>query len=729
MFTKLIKSLYYLFCIICMMPCYGSDTKDEASYEYLKNLDIEALMGVEITLDEVFDVFDGLVKAKKVTVATGAEQSTTRAPAITTVITAQDIEASGARDLDEVLETVPGLHVSRSVRLYAPIYTIRGIYTLNNPEVLMLINGIPLTALRSGDRGLAWASMPLNMISRIEIIRGPGSAIYGADALAGVINIITKTKGDIRGTEVGARIGHFDTYEAWVLHSNTWKGIDIVASLEYQITDGQKNILSEDAQTQYDKLFKTHASLAPGPVSTGVDRMDTRIDIKKGAWQVRAGHQGRYRLGLGGGLNQALASEESYVTGERTNADITYHHPKWALHWDITTQLSYLNLQFQFINNRVFPRGAFGGTYPDGFIGNPGGSEHHTRFDTFAFYSGFQKHLARLGIGYHNGEQYQAPESKNFGTDPATGLPLPPGSPVIDVSNTPYAASQRQGRNNWYLSLQDTWTVTHEWEFTGGIRYDDYSDFGSTTNPRLALVWQPHHDFTTKLMYGRAFRAPSLIELYSKNNPTNLGNPNLKPETINTWEWALQYHAMSDLHLETNLFRYYIDDKIDTVPGPDGKSRLMQNVGHWKGEGLELEARWKINKKSSLLGHYSHTRAIDKKHGKDLGNYPQHSAYLRTDWLLIPNWYLDVQAKWIAKRKRPFNDPRPAIADYTTVDITLRYKDIHEGKTNIALSVRNLFNANAREPSLSPDSTGMIGIPDDLPLAGRSWFVEFRYRF
>ncbi|MEZ5673589.1 MAG: TonB-dependent receptor plug domain-containing protein [Thiotrichaceae bacterium] len=170
--------------------------------KYLTTLSFDELSEVEIQLDDVFDVFDGLVKIKPVTIATGAEQSAARAPSVTSVITAQDIEAIGATDLDEVLETVPGLHVIRS-NPYRPLYTIRGIYSQYNPEVLVLINGIAISSVYSGDRGIGWGGMPVNAISRIEVIRGPGSAVYGADAFAGVINIITKTADDIEGTAGG----------------------------------------------------------------------------------------------------------------------------------------------------------------------------------------------------------------------------------------------------------------------------------------------------------------------------------------------------------------------------------------------------------------------------------------------------------------------------------------------------------------------------------------------
>ena len=154
-----------------------------------------------------------------ISLVTGSKQPLRRAPAVATVITADDIAASGATDLDEVLETVPGLHVSRSTIVNQPIYVMRGIYSNpTNPQILLLQNGVPMTSLYSGDKGNVWGGLPLENLARIEIIRGPGSALYGADAYAGVINLITKTAAEVHGTELGARAGSFNSQDAWVQH-------------------------------------------------------------------------------------------------------------------------------------------------------------------------------------------------------------------------------------------------------------------------------------------------------------------------------------------------------------------------------------------------------------------------------------------------------------------------------------------------------------------------------
>ena len=105
-----------------------------------------------------------------VSIATGSRQPIARAPSVASVVTAEDIAAIGAADLDEVLETVPGLHVSRSPIGYNPIYTIRGIHTQYNPQVLMLVNGIPITGVFVGNRSQIWGGMPVEDIAAIDRI-------------------------------------------------------------------------------------------------------------------------------------------------------------------------------------------------------------------------------------------------------------------------------------------------------------------------------------------------------------------------------------------------------------------------------------------------------------------------------------------------------------------------------------------------------------------------------
>jgi outer membrane receptor protein involved in Fe transport len=203
-----------------------------------------------------------------ISIATGSKQPITKAPSTATVITAEDIKAMGATDLDQVMETVPGVHVSRTANFYFSTYEIRGIVgNPTNPQVLMLQNGIPMNTLYRGDKGQLWAGLPLENIARIEVIRGPGSALYGADAFAGVINIITKTAADTKGTEFGARDGSFNTRNAWVQHGDQWGAVDVAASLNVGGTDGSKGIITQDAARLHCAAAHWHRGLSPPAIT------------------------------------------------------------------------------------------------------------------------------------------------------------------------------------------------------------------------------------------------------------------------------------------------------------------------------------------------------------------------------------------------------------------------------------------------------------------------------
>ena len=650
-----------------------------------------------------------------VTIATGSRVSINRAPAVATVITAEDIAAIGATDLDEVLETVPGLHVARSTMFNGPVYAFRGIHRDTNPQVLMLENSIPVTTVFTGGRGIVWGGYPLENIARIEVIRGPGSAIYGADAYSGVINIITKSADDIDGTEVGVRAGSFRTRDAWVQHGGSLGPVDVSAYLRVGETDGHRRTVRADAQTGLDSNFDTSASHAPAPIDAGRDAVDARLDLAYDKWRLRAGYKQRDNVGSGIGLSLALdPTGESF--SERITTDLTYHDGAFAKDWDVTVQASYLHYE-EFSDLTLFPPGAFGGTFVDGMIGNPYKWEEHERVSGSAFYSGFEHHTIRLGAGAERRALYRVRESKNFNPDFS---PIGSGSAgdVTDVSDTaPFL--RPHSRKVRYVYAQDEFRLAKDWTLTAGLRHDHYSDFGGTTNPRLALVWETAYNLTTKLLYGTAFRAPSFTELYNINNPVVIGNPELKPEKMRTLELALAWQPAASTQLGINVFRYEMRDMIRLV------DIRYENTGRQTGTGLELEAAWSAAKDLRLSGNYAYQRSIDRTTRSDAGFAPHHQLYLRGDWRLAPGWLANSQINWVGERRREAGDTRSSLSGYHTVDLTLRTQGGRHA-WDLAFSVRNLFDADAREPS--PFDTPFIAVPGDIPLPGRSFYIQASYR-
>ena len=656
-----------------------------------------------------------------VSIATGSRQPLRRVPAVATVITAQDIAAMGATDLDEVLETVPGIHVGRSNQGYPPLYLIRGIYSEFNPQTLVLQNGLPMTTLFVGNRGNVSPGWPIDNIARIEIIRGPGSALYGADAFSGIINVITKTAADTPGTELGFRAGSFKARDGWVQHGGKLGEIDVAAYLRVGRTDGFKEIVTADAQTFLDALFPPpRVSLAPGPVNTGYDAIDGSLDLAYDKLRLRASYKWRDNVGTGAGAASAL-DPVGKGRSERLTADFSWSDIGLAKDWKLALNASY----FQNINQfpsplQLFPPGAFVGSFPNGMLGAPNTWERQLRLAAVSSYSGFANHNLRVGVGHDDLNLYRTQEFKNFIL--TTGLPQPtPGAEVIEF---PVAASflEPHRRKVTYVYAQDEWNFARDWALTGGIRRDQYSDFGGTTNPRLALVWDASLDLTAKLLYGRAFRAPAFTEQYSINNPVIRGNPSLQPETITTLEAAFAWQARPNTQVNLNLFRYQMKDIIRAADAGAGTS-MFSNTGAQHGHGLELEATWDASRNLRLAGHYAYQRSIDESSGQDAGYAPHHHLFARADWSFAGGWLFSGQANHVAGRKRAAGDVRPDIADYTTVDLTLR-NSRGKNRWEFAASVRNLFGADVREPSLAP---GVL-LPNDLPMARRSIYLQAIYR-
>lgn len=658
-----------------------------------------------------------------VSIATGARQPLSRAPAVTTVITADDIEKMGATDLAQALEMVPGMHVGRAVFSYMPIYITRGIYSATNNQILVMLNGVPITTPNFGLPGFQLGTLPTEHIARVEIIRGPASSLYGADAYSGVINVITKSSADTSGWQVGARTGSFATRSVWSQYGGKLGALNISAFARMGRTDGSKEIINADVQTMRDKIFNTKASLAPGPINTSSDNVDISLDVAYQQWRWRLNYLFRENIGTGGGIASAL-DPVGKTQEKRVVNDISWSDLQLSKDIGAGIQLSFVNVSQALNENlRLSPPGTrlSTGLFPEGQVGHPEFDEFQFRASGFLNYTGFEKHKIRLGVGHDELNLYRTATIRNYVFNAAT-VPVPAG-PMIDYSESqPFLLPHKRKLN--YIYLQDEWQVAKDWTITGGVRHDRYSDFGNTTNPRMAVVWKLNYDLTAKLLYGSAFRAPSFSEAYSPNNPVLRGNPNLKPETIRTLEAALNWQMRPDTQFNLSLFQYRMKDLIAGVPNTvAGVGSIYANIGSQKGSGVELELTTSAIKNWRIHGNYAYQRSINLANGHDAGYAPHHHFYVRADWKMLEQWQLSSQLNYVAGRKRTFGDNRPAVADYTSVDVNLR-SNLLAGHWQISASVRNLFNADIREPSLAP---GVI--PNDLPQPRRHGYIQASYTF
>ena len=675
-------------------------TEEKPAAKPLSELTIEELLEVQVT-----------------TIATATPKPIRETPSVVTVITAQEIEAMGATTIEEALASVPGLHVSLSAPGYRPKYMFRGVSTTLNPQVLMMHNGVPITSLLRGDRSPP-ATIPVEMVSRIEVIRGPGSAVWGADALTGVINIVTKSAEDLDGSVVGARGGSFTTGSGWVFHGDRRGDWKVLLGAQGFTTAGHRRIIEEDA------LRGTPFTMAPGPVNLSKNFAAFLLDMEKGPWRLRGHYQGQWNTGTGQAVANVL-DPSGRGSGSRTLVDLTFDKPDLFKNWELVPRAAYFHATQEIDRNLVlFPPGTNlgSGAFPQGVIGSPEYWERRIQTDISALYKGWIGHRLRLGAGYAFSQIYRVQESKNFS---ATFAPLPG---IVDVSDTADSYLPETNRHNVSALIQDEWSFVRNWELTLGARYDHYSDFGGSFNPRQALLWKISPALFTRFFYGHAFRAPSHAELYTRNNPALLGNPNLKPEQIDVFEGTIDYQPRPELHLAVTAFHHRLRDLITFVRDPGASSSTAQNTAGLIANGFEIEGKYRPLSKLGLVGNYSFQKSEDAVLRTEAGNAPHHKVYFRMEWTFLENWLITPQFLFIGPRGREPNDPRPELRGYASFDVVLRKRRLFG--FDVACYVKNILDYDIREPGPAPaPGSTRPPIPGDLPQAGRSVFLETVYRF
>ena len=639
--------------------------------------------------------------------ATKRKISTRKAPAIATVITADEIKNMGARDLTDVLKTVPGFGVSIN-EWGVNMFEVRGIKTVGSEKILVMMDGHRLNESYSGSAlKHMFESLSVEKIKQVEIIRGPGSALYGANAFVAVINVITKDADDVDGLQAGVAGGSFDTKKAGFVGGKSFKDkkIKIFGSADYLKTDGSEPTIEADM------LSPAPFSKAPGNADTHLDKKEAFVKASYGDVTFK-GHYLRNDYGVYIGLANALA-DDNFVAYTDYWGELSYSNSftdrvsasvrAYFDHWDQDTDL------------KLFPPGFPG--YPDGATGKPSQNERTlgTELQSGWDISGGNHLIA--GFSFEHIKQYDVKYGANY--NPFTFEPLGSLQEVSSWANF----NKDVTRKVWAVYIQDEWALKDNLNLTAGVRHDNYDDFGGTTNPRAALVWNFLENADIKLLYGQAFRAPSFVELYNDGNPNALGNPDLDPEKIKTYEVSLGYRFGGSYTVNANYFYNDIDDLIalDTSVSPP----RYANIGGAKIDGIEAVLMGQYSPANYWKLTYTYQNPKDADTDEDLPNVPSQRAGLSLNYGFTKylNGHTDIL--WTGKRPRVSGDDRGDMPSYTTVDLTLIAKNFWKN-LEVRGMIHNLFDEEYEDPDLSGEQKL---IPYDYPREGISALIEFSYRF
>lgn len=644
-----------------------------------------------------------------VSIASGRLQALQKAPAITSVITQSQITASGATELNQLLEGIAGVHVYPSaLNILNTGYVIRGIHTQQNAQVLLLVNGQPIQEMYSASRPNTFR-MPVHDISRVEIIKGPASALYGADAFAGVINVVTKTGQRNKGWQFGLAHGSFNSNNYWANFSQAFDHWHLYASFEHLDSAGDHSRIM-----QSDAVSLSGISQAPAPLQTAFDINSYRISVGGKKWHANYWLWQQNNAGVGNGAAQALDTV-GYVDHQFHQVDGQYHllrSPRNTLSlqsslFALTDQNHYQLFPPGYQQSITTDNGIEQAYFIDGMIGHPTVNEQNYKLAVVWQYSGMSAHHLRSELGVQR-RQLQAKEYKNFG--PSLSIPGPISATLTNATKTGDIFIDSQRRNNLYFALQDEWQLSPSWSLTSGFRFDQFSDFGQTTTPRGALVYKLSKNTTIKALYGEAYRAPAFAELHVVNNPVVLGNKDLEPEQIATKELAIIHKFHFGLIAQLNLFDYRANKLIDYVPRLDPQTQLVtgvnqaQNIRQLEGKGSELELKWQLNDTLKLKANMAQSQV--KENDVNTSDAPARQHYISVNWQPNNRWQMQLQWHSVNDKSRDQRlnsfaqpiDKRAPIANSEQLNANLTYQVTKQIRLN--LTANNLLEQRNYQPSL-----------------------------
>jgi len=643
------------------------------------------------------------------------------------VVTDEQIRNIGARDLIDILRTVPGIGVSQNNIGNYEIES-RGVKTYFSEKVLFMLNSHPIDINLTNGGPSSWPKLThvaVENIKRIEIIRGPGSALYGANAFSALVNIISKNADDIDGVELTAQAGTYATQSYNLLFGNSFAGLDVSGNFNFFDTNGFKAYVPSDNQAHFDNLYgTTNASLAPGKNDPWEKRNDVelRLDYQDLELQLRyASKKSGSYFGTADALNNdSEISSYFYSTSLKYTTDIS----------DKSELQARIYHDFMSFDNywEIFPDGFnLGGVFPEGYNILALGKLSTFGADIQTNYEVADNNNLIFGFFAENQKQYDIENWTNY--VPSTGIKYGDGTGLTDFSATQNWNGEQQ-RNIYAFYAEDIWDIRENFRLTSGLRYDHFSDTGSIVNPRAGFAWEFIEDYRLKLMYGEAFRAPTFAEQYNINNSIWVGNPNVKPETVKTLEVSLGADFSRSIQAKATFFHSKLADVIGFGAPNDLGTKTTQNLYNITSQGLELELKFKLNNKIDILANYTYQDVSDTDTGVQQAEVPSHKGNIMINYRLSNQVNIHADAFIKGTTSRDNKDSRFDIPTYALVNTTLIAKDVLEDLKGLEFraSIYNLLNKDYRDPS-PWDANGYAPIPGDYQQAGRTFMLEMKYVF
>lgn len=607
-------------------------------------------------------------------------QKTAEAPSSVSIITAADIRNYGYRTLGDLLSSVRGMQVAYD-RNYAYL-GVRGFGRTGdfNSRMLLLLDGFRLND-PIYDTAAIGTDFPLDLdlIDRVEVIRGPGSSIYGSNAVLGVINVITKRGRDLDGLEASGELASFDTDKERLSYGKQYEnGAELLLSTSRYRSRGQDLYFPE---------FDTPAAnngVADDLDGDSYDKLFGKLAYKDFA--VTVGYSSRDKAVPTASYRTVFNDPRYLTTDSAAFVDLKYS-TALSQRWDMSAHA----FEGYYAYDGIYP-------YPGApVVLNKDAVDGQWRGAQVEVVGQFERHTLVAGAEYQDNFQQ---EQTNF-----------------DLA--PYALYLNDRRNSTRtgIYLQDEIALSERLLLNAGLRQDRYSTVGSTLNPRLGLIWSPLDRTIFKLLYGTAFRAPNAYELYYAMAGGQRANPNLEAERITTYEFVVEQRPQPHLRLTADVYANRIGDNINQITDPAGELVFM-NTGQVQAHGVEVEAERLWNGGARLRASYAWQMSREEDTGSELVNSPRHLVKLNGS---LPLW----QGRLRSGLELHYTGSRRTLAGndadgYVVANLTLSSDKLMKG-VELSTSIYNLFDTSYADPG------GQEHLQDTIAQDGRAYRLKLVY--
>jgi outer membrane receptor for ferrienterochelin and colicins len=640
---------------------------------------------------------------EEVTVVSGSRQEELRESLNTRVdvVTENDIRTTGYENVGEVLRELPGVITRRgSETSGAAGEQVQGI---NSRQVLVLMDGQPLV----GARGIKSGALNLDRqstgrLSSVEVVKGASSALYGSDAIGGVINLITKEPTQPFNVSFSASGGNFGVF------------------------DGNANLGFKRDKLSGVFSFERHKNngfdLTPATFDTtgaGFHRYDAygKLKYRFNDKFSLTGFANSYWNVSKGRVNGESGPQYNDVDDESQNYGLT---GDWALDGRTALQVRGYFARYDEINTGSLAP-PLNTPLPDG--------------DLFERYGKVDATFSRI-----IGERQFLQIGGEYTTDRYRG-----------INRLQHDSTEKADTGIFWL--QDKISVTNRLTLTVGGRFDRHSVFGSAVSPKVGLNYRLNNFVSLRASWGRGFRAPDIGQLfYHFNNSPNfyqvLGNPGLSPEHSGSWQAGGEFNGFSrKFHFGANYFRNDVRNLIDVqnlgfvtaanvnaifAANSIDPSLLQyvnynillfyyQNLSNIYTQGAEFDGGYVLPKGFAVSGAYTYLDSRDKSTGRYLTGRNRHQGFVKLAYDNVRyDFNLNLRgsfySKWIVTRVESTNTE--------TIALPFRLWDIYGAKKlpkgfEVYATVDNLFN--------SKDPNSGTALPIYRPEAGRAFRLGIRW--